>query len=111
MPEPLTPATPVTAPPGPSKYFGTIPEVSAGLLYSEAAAVWRKWNPVFWFGIRFRGCLAEAPYEDAYRTVQPGAPPRSLLRRLTSFVTQRLLRTRRGDASSAATQQPREGLT
>jgi tRNA(adenine34) deaminase len=50
--------------------FGDIPEVSAGLLYSEAALVWRKWNPVYWFGIRFRGCLAEAPHEDAYLTLQ-----------------------------------------
>ena len=40
--------------------FGDVPEVSAGLLYREAAAVWRKWNPMFWLGIRFRGCLAES---------------------------------------------------
>jgi tRNA(adenine34) deaminase len=55
--------------------FGDIPEVSAGLLYSEAALVWRKWNPVFWLGIRFRGCLAEAQHEDAFRTLQAGVKP------------------------------------
>jgi tRNA(adenine34) deaminase len=65
--------------------FGDIPEVSAGLLYSEAASVWRKWNPVFWFGIRFRGCLAEAPHENAYRTVQTAGTP-SLWNRLLTFL-------------------------
>ena len=36
--------------------FGDIPEVSAGLLIVEAAAVWRDWNPLVWLAIRFRGC-------------------------------------------------------
>jgi tRNA(adenine34) deaminase len=35
--------------------FGDVPEVSAGLLYREAAAVWRNWNPMIWLAIRFRG--------------------------------------------------------
>ena len=39
--------------------FGDTPEVAAGLHYREAAAVWRNWVPIFWLGIRFRGCLAE----------------------------------------------------
>jgi tRNA(adenine34) deaminase len=51
--------------------FGDAPEVSAGLLYREAAAVWRRWNPVVWAAIRYRGCLAEAPGDDAHRTLQP----------------------------------------
>jgi tRNA(adenine34) deaminase len=45
--------------------FGDVPEVTAGLLYREAAAVWRQWNPLFWIAIRFRGVLAEARMEDA----------------------------------------------
>jgi tRNA(adenine34) deaminase len=65
--------------------FGDIPEVSAGLLYSQAAAVWRKWNPVFWFGIRFRGCLAEAPHEDVYRTLQTGGAKPGLWRRMLNL--------------------------
>jgi tRNA(adenine34) deaminase len=65
--------------------FGDIPEVSAGLLYSEAASVWRKWNPLFWLGIRFRGCLAEAPQEDAYRILQSGSAKRSVWRRLLNL--------------------------
>lgn len=55
--------------------FGDMPEVSGGLLYSEAASVWRKWNPLLWFGIRLRGCLAEAPHEEAYRTLQAAEKP------------------------------------
>jgi tRNA(adenine34) deaminase len=65
--------------------FGDIPEVSAGLLYREAAAVWRKWNPVFWLAIRFRGALAEGSL-DAHRKLQ-SAPHRRrhLLRRLLAL--------------------------
>jgi tRNA(adenine34) deaminase len=73
--------------------FGDIPEVSAGLLYSEAASVWRRWNPVFWFGIRFRGCLAEAPHEDAYRTLQAGGTKRSLWGRLLARMSRAGFRT------------------
>jgi tRNA(adenine34) deaminase len=86
--------------------FGDIPEVSAGLLYPEAAAVWRKWNPVFWFGIRFRGCLAEAPHENAYRTLQAGAPRRGLVRRMLEFVFQTFLRNKRSPAAPQPAPQP-----
>jgi tRNA(adenine34) deaminase len=69
--------------------FGDIPEVSAGLLYSDAASVWRKWNPVYWFGIRFRGCLAEAPHEDAYLMLQVGGTKRSWSNRLLALLTRK----------------------
>jgi tRNA(adenine34) deaminase len=88
--------------------FGDIPEVSAGLLYSEAASVWRNWSPVVWFGIRFRGCLAEAPQEGAYRVVQPGAPQRGLWRRLIAATAGLLLRNRRGAPTPAPAQQPQQ---
>ena len=69
--------------------FGGTPEVAAGLLYREAAAVWRNWNPIYWLGIRFRGCLAEAPHESAYRVLQIRARRRSLLSRLMALVSRR----------------------
>ena len=57
--------------------FGDKPEVAAGLHYREAAAVWRKWNPVFWLGIRFRGCLADPAQDDAAVTLQVRHPERA----------------------------------
>ena len=66
--------------------FGDIPEVSTGLLYREAATVWRSWNPLIWVAIRFRGCLAESPNDDAYRKLQSRVPRRQrLLRRLMAL--------------------------
>jgi tRNA(adenine34) deaminase len=63
--------------------FGPAPEVSAGLLYREAAAVWRNWNPIYWLGIRWQGCLARAPVDEEYRKLQSRTPKRGgLLRRL-----------------------------
>ena len=62
--------------------FGDAPEVAAGLLYRDAATVWRNWNPFFWLGIRFRGCLAEAPHDGAYRTLQSAAARRGVVARL-----------------------------
>jgi len=63
--------------------FGDAPEVSAGLLYRQAAAVWHKWNPLFWLAIRFRGCLAEPSQDDESRTLQSQQPKRNrFLRRL-----------------------------
>jgi len=67
--------------------FGGIPQISAGLMYRDAAAVWRGWNPLFWFGIRLRGCLAESN-NDAMATLQTGQPPRSLLKRFAAFLIQ-----------------------
>jgi tRNA(adenine34) deaminase len=69
--------------------FGGVPQISAGLMYRDAAAVWRGWNPLFWFGIRLRGCLAESN-NDAMATLQTGQPPRSLLKRFAAFLSQAL---------------------
>ena len=66
--------------------FGERPEVAAGLHYCEAAAVWRKWNPIFWLGIRFRGCLADPANDGAPPTLQSRQPSRRPLRRLLSQV-------------------------
>jgi tRNA(adenine34) deaminase len=35
--------------------FGRAPEVVAGVLAKEAARVWRRWNPIVWGIIRWRG--------------------------------------------------------
>src|SRR6476659_6014091 len=59
--------------------FGDAPEVAAGLQYRAAATVWRDWNPSVWLGIRFCGCLAEAPHDGAYRTLQPAPARRGVL--------------------------------
>ncbi len=74
--------------------FGEVPEVAAGLQYREAAAVWRKWNPVFWLGIRFRGCLADPAKDDAHLTLQARQHTRRRLRRLLAFLSQALARKR-----------------
>jgi tRNA(adenine34) deaminase len=74
--------------------FGDTPEVFAGLLYREAAAVWRAWNPIFWLGIRFRGCLAEAPLEDAYRKLQSGGSKRGAVTRLLALASRTFARRR-----------------
>jgi tRNA(adenine34) deaminase len=71
--------------------FGERPEVAAGLHYREAAAVWRKWNPMFWLGIRFRGCLAD-PANGVALTLQIRQPSRRPLRRLLVLLSQVLLR-------------------
>ena len=68
--------------------FGDRPEVAAGLHYREAAAVWRKWNPVFWLGIRFRGCLAEPGRDGAPLVLQVRQTKRRLVRRLLAFASQ-----------------------
>jgi len=69
--------------------FGGVPQISAGLMYRDAAAVWRGWNPLFWFGIRLRGCLAESN-NDAMATLQTGQPPRSMFKRFAAFLIQAL---------------------
>jgi tRNA(adenine34) deaminase len=74
--------------------FGDAPEVAAGLRYREAAEVWRKWNPVFWLGIRFRGCLADPAKDDAHLTLQARQHNRRPLRRLLMLVSQAMARKR-----------------
>jgi tRNA(adenine34) deaminase len=78
--------------------FGDIPEVSAGLLYREAAAVWRNWNLLVWLAIRFRGCLTGSPKDDVYRQLQARPPRRHrFLRRLLVSHGQRLTGVPRRD--------------
>jgi tRNA(adenine34) deaminase len=37
--------------------FGKPPEMLGGVLAAEAADVWRKWNPLFWYFIKRKGYL------------------------------------------------------
>jgi tRNA(adenine34) deaminase len=80
--------------------FGDVPEVSAGLLYREAAAVWRNWNPMIWLAIRFRGCLAETHQDEVHRTLQHRRPPKRgwSLRRLLAYNRSRSSARRRASA-------------
>ncbi len=80
--------------------FGERPEVAAGLHYREAAAVWRKWNPLFWLGIRFRGCLADPA--NAALTLQSRQLSRRPLRRLLVLLSQVLLRKPAATAAAPA---------
>ncbi len=41
--------------------FGKVPAVVAGVLESEAEAVWREWHPLVWCIIKARGYLGGAP--------------------------------------------------
>jgi tRNA(adenine34) deaminase len=68
--------------------FGEAPEVAAGLQYREAAAVWRRWNPIFWLGIRFRGCLADPASDDAALMLQGRRSARHPLRCLLASLWQ-----------------------
>ena len=79
--------------------FGDQPEVAAGVHYREAAAVWQKWNPVFWLGIRLRGCLADPTSEHTNRTLQVRQPKRRVLRRLMAFASQAFARKRPAGAA------------
>ena len=79
--------------------FGDQPEVAAGVHYREAAAVWQKWNPVFWLGIRLRGCLADPANENASLTLQAHQPKRRVLRRLMAFASQAFARKRPAGAA------------
>jgi len=85
--------------------FGDAPEVCAGLLYRDAATVWRSWNPLFWFGIRLRGCLAESN-NDAMAILQPQPQRRGLTRRFITWMTQ-MLPGKRAVASAPPRTQPK----
>jgi tRNA(adenine34) deaminase len=41
--------------------FGSVPEVVGGVMWQDAAEVWRAWNPLIWAFIQRRGCFAPAP--------------------------------------------------
>lgn len=63
--------------------FGPIPEVVSGLLWREAAKVWRSWNPLAWAIIRRRGCFGTAPmHDDGIQHMQAVAPSHGWLRSL-----------------------------
>jgi tRNA(adenine34) deaminase len=74
--------------------FGDKPELLAGLHYRDAAAVWRKWNPVFWLGIRLRGCLADPAQDTTGVTLQLRRSETRPLRRLLMFLSQVFARKR-----------------
>jgi tRNA(adenine34) deaminase len=65
--------------------FGGLPEVITGILQREAEAVWRKWNPVIWTVIKYRGCFenAGAPARNVHLPAVPHQ--HGLLRRLLSL--------------------------
>jgi len=83
--------------------FGVAPEVAAGLNYREAAAVWRKWNPVFWLGIRLRGCLADPASDGVHLVLQARQADRHPVRRLLARVAQ-LARGKRAPAAAVSVQ-------
>lgn len=60
--------------------FGSIPEVVAGLLQREAEKVWRKWNPVIWGVIKYRGCFG--PARDHFQQMHAIPPQLGFMRRL-----------------------------
>jgi tRNA(adenine34) deaminase len=85
--------------------FGRAPDISAGLMYRDAAAVWRSWNPLFWFGIRLRGCLAESN-NDAMAALQTRPEKQNPLKRLAAFALQ-LLSGKRAEPTPVAARRPR----
>ncbi len=64
--------------------FGPVPEVIAGLLQREAEQVWRKWNPLIWGVIKYRGCFGDAAAPNGHLHLQAG-PQHGLMRRLLSL--------------------------
>jgi tRNA(adenine34) deaminase len=84
--------------------FGKAPDISAGLMYRDAAAVWRSWNPLFWFGIRLRGCLAESN-NDAMAALQVRPEKKNPLKRLAAFLLQ-LLPGKRPEPAPVAARRP-----
>ncbi len=55
--------------------FGPAPEIVSGLLWQEAAKVWRRWNPLAWHVIRRRGCFGPAPAEGAVERLRAAPGP------------------------------------
>jgi len=87
--------------------FGGAPQISAGLMYRDAAAVWRSWNLLLWFGIRLRGCPAESN-NDAMAPEQIWRPPRSTLSRLIAWLV-RVLPGKRAEPVRVAAPKPQAG--
>jgi tRNA(adenine34) deaminase len=65
--------------------FADVPEVLVGVLGREAERVWRRWNPIAWGVIKYRGCFhCDSPQENDVR-VYKAAPSRSVWRGLLAF--------------------------
>jgi tRNA(adenine34) deaminase len=62
--------------------FGPVPEVIAGVLQREAEMVWRKWNPVIWGVIKYRGCFDNSIAPDSCIHLPAIPQQQSLMRRL-----------------------------
>jgi tRNA(adenine34) deaminase len=65
--------------------FGGIPEVITGILQREAEAVWRKWNPVIWTVIKYRGCFDSVGVPERNLHLHAVPHQHGLLRRLLSL--------------------------
>jgi len=65
--------------------FGPAPEVIVGLGAAEAEAVWRKWNPLIWSIIKYRGCFAAAPQSDGPTRHQAIPGRGGLLRKIVTL--------------------------
>ncbi|MGH6791058.1 MAG: nucleoside deaminase [Pseudolabrys sp.] len=63
--------------------FGPVPEVIVGLLREEAEQVWKKWNPVAWAVIKYRGCFDAGETAHDCERMAAIPQPRSLMRTLT----------------------------
>ena len=59
--------------------FSKPPQVVAGVMQAEAEQVWRKWNPLIWGIIRYRGCFGpdhgHASHDSSPRRGDPEARP------------------------------------
>src|SRR5260221_12953856 len=63
--------------------FGGVPQISAGLMYRDAAAVWRGRYPFFWFCRPPPGCPPHS-HNKRGATFQNRRPPPPVIRRFAS---------------------------
>jgi tRNA(adenine34) deaminase len=64
--------------------FSKPPEVVVGVMRQEAEQIWRKWNPMIWGIIRYRGCFGAdhdhaRPHSSSLRRGDPEARPQRRL--------------------------------
>jgi len=69
--------------------FGPVPEVIVGVLQREAEMVWRKWNPVIWGVIKYRGCFGSSPAADTCTHLPAIPQQQSLMRRILGLKANR----------------------
>jgi len=69
--------------------FGPVPEVIVGVLQREAEMVWRKWNPVIWGVIKYRGCFGSPPATDTCTHLPAIPQQQSLMRRILGLKANR----------------------